>query len=257
MDTILAAVNRNVEIIEIVVVVVIVLLLISIVVTSRRRKKPSMPEPAAEPSNYYADLQQQPSGRPDRFGTFGAATTQAPIPPASSGAQTNPVFPTPAVATTSPVFPTPAVAPAAVAPAMVAHATDPAPFPSSTTPSATTAPAQTAPATTAPATTAPAPSAPSLEAQGTLGGAPSWQPDTWTAVPAVTASTPNDSSAGAASYPEKDNGTLDGHTTAPAAYTPSPPAGTQASWLPDPSGTPDTLRYWDGNAWTQHFAQRS
>jgi len=41
------------------------------------------------------------------------------------------------------------------------------------------------------------------------------------------------------------------------AQSSSPPAGTPAGWLPDPGGAPDTLRYWDGNAWTQHFAQRS
>jgi hypothetical protein len=37
----------------------------------------------------------------------------------------------------------------------------------------------------------------------------------------------------------------------------TPSAGTPAGWLPDPGGAPDTLRYWDGNAWTQHYAQRS
>jgi hypothetical protein len=54
--------------------------------------------------------------------------------------------------------------------------------------------------------------------------------------------------------------------TAPAAAPPppaaapgpaSPPPGTPASWLPDPSGAPNTLRYWDGTAWTQHVAARS
>ena len=43
----------------------------------------------------------------------------------------------------------------------------------------------------------------------------------------------------------------------PAAVPAAPPAGTPPGWLPDPSGAPDTLRYWDGNAWTPHFAQRA
>ncbi len=44
----------------------------------------------------------------------------------------------------------------------------------------------------------------------------------------------------------------------PASTTaPLPAAGTPASWLPDPGGTPGTLRYWDGHAWTDYFAQRA
>jgi len=43
----------------------------------------------------------------------------------------------------------------------------------------------------------------------------------------------------------------------PAAPAPAPPPGTPAGWLPEPSGVPNTLRYWDGTAWTQHVAQRS
>ena len=47
-----------------------------------------------------------------------------------------------------------------------------------------------------------------------------------------------------------------------APSTPQGPAGvpapgTPAGWLQDPSGAPDTLRYWDGSAWTQHVAQRT
>jgi len=44
----------------------------------------------------------------------------------------------------------------------------------------------------------------------------------------------------------------------PAPSAPSMPApGTPASWLPDPGGAPDTLRYWDGMSWTQHVAKRN
>jgi hypothetical protein len=56
--------------------------------------------------------------------------------------------------------------------------------------------------------------------------------------------------------------------TAPPVSSPPPPPppppvpqgptpGTPAGWLPDPSGAPDTLRYWDGTNWTQHVATRS
>jgi Protein of unknown function (DUF2510) len=47
----------------------------------------------------------------------------------------------------------------------------------------------------------------------------------------------------------------------PPPPAPAPPAmpapGTPASWMPDPGGAPDTLRYWDGNSWTQHVAKRN
>jgi hypothetical protein len=42
----------------------------------------------------------------------------------------------------------------------------------------------------------------------------------------------------------------------PASFPPAA-AGTPAGWLTDPGGAADTLRYWDGNAWTAHVAQRS
>jgi len=42
----------------------------------------------------------------------------------------------------------------------------------------------------------------------------------------------------------------------PAPAPMQPPPGTPAGWMPDPSGAPDTLRYWDGMTWTQHVAQR-
>jgi hypothetical protein len=39
--------------------------------------------------------------------------------------------------------------------------------------------------------------------------------------------------------------------------TVAPPSGApQAGWLPDPSGDPGVIRYWDGTAWTIHTAQR-
>ena len=36
-----------------------------------------------------------------------------------------------------------------------------------------------------------------------------------------------------------------------------PAPGTAAGWLPDPSGEPGQLRYWDGLAWTSHVARRT
>jgi hypothetical protein len=44
----------------------------------------------------------------------------------------------------------------------------------------------------------------------------------------------------------------------PAPSAPAMPApGTPAGWMPDPGGSPDTLRYWDGMSWTQHVAKRN
>jgi hypothetical protein len=42
----------------------------------------------------------------------------------------------------------------------------------------------------------------------------------------------------------------------PAAFIP-PTAAVGAGWLPDPSGDPAVIRYWDGTAWTEHTADRS
>ncbi|MGC8471370.1 MAG: DUF2510 domain-containing protein [Acidimicrobiales bacterium] len=161
MDTaVLATINHSVVIIEAVIGVVVVVLLVAIIVTSHRRKKAAAPKPPEAAPNYYADLQQQPAGRPDPFSTFASAATPST---------------------------TPVTAHAAAYPGDVAPADAPGAF-----------------------TTA---------AQG------------------------SELSAAAAA--------------AAMAQGSSPPAGTPAGWLPDPGGAPDTLRYWDGNAWTQHFAQRS
>jgi cytoskeletal protein RodZ len=162
-STLLATINHNVVIIEAVIGVVVVLLLVGIVVASHRRKKAQLPKPPEAVPNYYADLQQQPAGRPDPFSAFASATSSPTTPPARTLAGT---------------FPGESTAPA---------------YPGSSAPSA-------------------------------FAGA----------VPGSELS-----------------------TTAGTAQEPSPPADTPPGWLPDPGGAPDTLRYWDGNAWTQHFAQRS
>jgi hypothetical protein len=46
-------------------------------------------------------------------------------------------------------------------------------------------------------------------------------------------------------------------TVAPpvAAATPAPASTTPAGWYPDPSGRFE-MRYWDGNAWTEHVARQ-
>lgn len=67
-------------------------------------------------------------------------------------------------------------------------------------------------------------------------------------------SVPAHAAAPAPDYGQMATGAVQAPPAPPAApAAPSVPAG----WLPDPSGTPDTLRYWDGLRWTQHVAQRS
>jgi hypothetical protein len=48
-----------------------------------------------------------------------------------------------------------------------------------------------------------------------------------------------------------------GSPSTPVGRLDDPLPGTAAGWLPDPSGLPDALRYWDGNSWTSHVATRS
>ena len=81
---------------------------------------------------------------------------------------------------------------------------------------------------------------------GDTNGQALYQPET-AAVPAYSAAAADSSTSSAAAVSASPN-------PAPA---PAPPAGTPAGWLADPGGAPDTLRYWDGNAWTPHFAQRA
>ncbi len=218
MDTELAALNRNVLIIEVVIAAVIVALLVGIVVASWRRKKATAtPKPAAEPPNYYADLQQQPSGRHDPFGRFAAA-------PAQTGSGTTASSPT----SSSPTF---------------------------TTPASTSYPTEAAAASNGQDLTASGAGLPPGSAYppsaASQGAAPAWSSDTGAA------------GSGVATTFHADGYQLDMQpapapvTVAPVPATPSPPPGTPAGWLPDPNGIPDTLRYWDGSTWTQHFAQRS
>jgi Protein of unknown function (DUF2510) len=195
MDTtVLAAINRSVLIIEVAIGVIIVLLIVGIIVTGRRRKKAAAPKPPQEVPNYYADLQQQPGGRPDPFGTFAAAST-----PSAPGS---------------------------------------APQGPRSAPTATTATGADL---------------------GTFGGATpdgmgsSWQsPNAWQSGGDAWPSGGSAPRAEAAMAEPQSAATT---TVAPVAA--QPPPGTPAGWLPDPGGAPDTLRYWDGNAWTQHFAQRT
>jgi|GEM_PF-1553589 len=239
MDTsVLAAINREVVIIEAVIGAVVVLLLIGILVANRRKKR-ATPTAAAEVPNYYADLQPQPAGRAGSFASLAAAGTTATVPATVSvlpgAADQGPVTPGVPGATLEGASPG-SQAPDGRVPEMPLQ-------PAVTVqPTATTPPAVTVhpPATTPPAVT-PQPGTDPLWAGA---GTPAWP-------------------AGGSSWPEAmAPGWLATASGAPAAppstWAPGTPApGTPAGWLPDPAGTPDTLRYWDGNAWTPHFAQRS
>jgi hypothetical protein len=48
-----------------------------------------------------------------------------------------------------------------------------------------------------------------------------------------------------------------GTPATPVGRLDEPAPGTPASWLPDPSGSPDVVRFWDGLAWTSHVAVRA
>ncbi len=213
MDTELAALNGGVLIVEVVIAVVIVGLLVGIVVTNRQRKKSSAPKAPAEAPNYYADLQQQPSGKPDPFGRFAAAPNQTGFgAPASTAPPPAPVFAGPAAASFS---------------------GDPGTsggLDLATSPAGSPAGGMFTPG------------------EAAQSGASGWPSDVW--------------AGGAPNGFHTDAYGLDAQSavapvTVAPPFTPSPPPGTPAGWLPDPNGAPDTLRYWDGNAWTQHFAQRS
>ncbi|MGH8987235.1 MAG: DUF2510 domain-containing protein [Acidimicrobiales bacterium] len=208
MDTELATLNTGVLILEVIIAVVIVALLVGIIVTTRRRQSASAPKPAVDQPNFYAGLQEQPSGRPDPFGRFAASS------PVQAGIGTPASAPSPVYAGPGSAFP-----------------------PESTWPGGL----DLAAATNSPAGNAYAPAAPAQDPAAT------WPSDPW--------------SSGSSGALHADPHVLDSQpapvAVAPAPVTPAPPPGTPAGWLPDPSGSTDTLRYWDGNAWTQHFAQRS
>jgi Protein of unknown function (DUF2510) len=214
MDTELATLNRGVLIIEVAIAVVIVALLVGIVITSRRRKQASSPKRAVEPPNYYADLQQQPSGRPDPFGRFAAAPGHD-----AAGAQAAGHSATPGFAPGGPSTPPAEVVASGGLDLATSSGTHPVnPF--------------------------------GIPGEGVQGAAPGWSTDTW---PGGGTNGFHQETYALGVQPAPAPVTL-----APPPFTPTPPPpGTPAGWLPDPNGTPDTLRYWDGNAWTQHFAQRS
>ena len=242
MHTELAALNRSVLIVEVVIAVVIVALLIGIVVASRRRKRATAPKTAVEPTNYYADLQQQPSGRHDPFGRFAAA-------PAQTGNGTTARSP---MAANPPAANPPAASPPAANPP-AANPTSASPV--FTAPASTSYPTEAVGASNTLDLTAPGAGTPPggayAPSEASQGAAPAWPSDPWAA------------GSGVATTYQADAYRLDVQPSpapvavAPAPAAPSPPPGTPAGWLPDPNGIPDTLRYWDGSAWTQHFAQRS
>lgn len=54
--------------------------------------------------------------------------------------------------------------------------------------------------------------------------------------------------------PERAN---TGTAATPVGRLDEPVPGTLPAWLPGPSGSPDVIRYWDGESWTSHVATRS
>lgn len=48
-----------------------------------------------------------------------------------------------------------------------------------------------------------------------------------------------------------------GTATTPVGRLDEPVPGTLPAWLPDPSGSPDVIRYWDGESWSSRVATRS